>query len=143
MRIIDADILSYALVENHIATPYARPIVERGLRGELEIYVTATTLLEAYNTLLWHYRVRPKTLVAEKILIISEGLKPISTSMRGFEMAVREDVPLGDALLIGTALENRIPIVVSNDRHIRRLCDRYGLIYENPIPEDIRERMAQ
>ena len=25
MRIIDADILSYALLENHIATPYTRP----------------------------------------------------------------------------------------------------------------------
>ncbi len=143
MRLIDADILSYALLENHIATPYTKPIVERGLSDELEIYVTATTLLETYNTLLWHYKVRPKSIVAEKIRIISEGLKLIPASVRGFGIAVREDVPLGDALLIGTALENRIPIVLSNDRHIRRLCDRYGLINENPIPDDIRRRMSQ
>jgi len=46
MRIIDADILSYALLENHIATPFAKPIVLRALKGELEVSVTATTILE-------------------------------------------------------------------------------------------------
>ncbi len=31
MRIADADILSYALLENHVATKYTRPLIERGL----------------------------------------------------------------------------------------------------------------
>jgi len=60
MRIIDVDILSYGLLENHIATPYTKPLIERGLKGELGIYVTATTLLETYNTLFWYYKVRPR-----------------------------------------------------------------------------------
>jgi len=50
VRVVDADILSYGLLENHIATPYTRHLIERGIKGELEVYVTATTLLEAYNT---------------------------------------------------------------------------------------------
>lgn len=33
MRIIDADILSYRLLENHVAIPYARPLIERGVEG--------------------------------------------------------------------------------------------------------------
>jgi hypothetical protein len=99
LRIVDADILSYGLIENHIATPYVKPLIEKGIRGELEIYVTVTTLLEAYNTLFWHYRIRPRINVARKILLIAEGLKLISPSDMGFRISVNENVPLGDAIL--------------------------------------------
>uniref|UniRef100_A0A7C3WQ65 PIN domain-containing protein n=1 Tax=Thermofilum pendens TaxID=2269 RepID=A0A7C3WQ65_THEPE len=74
MRIIDADVLAYAPLENHIATPYTRPLIEKGLRGELRLFVRA----------------------------------------------------------------HEIPIIVSNDKHLKKLCAKYGLIYENPIPEQSR-----
>ncbi|RLE87617.1 MAG: hypothetical protein DRJ49_06205 [Thermoprotei archaeon] len=138
MRIVDADILSYGLIENHIATPHTRPLIERGIKGELEIYVTITTLLETYNTLFWHYKIRPRKLVARKIWLVAEGLKLIPPSSMGFKLCLDENVPLGDAILVATALDNRIPIVVSNDRHVERLAKKYGLLYENPIPENIR-----
>lgn len=141
MRIVDADVLSYGLIENHIATPYTRPLIERGLKGELEIYVTVTTLLEAYNTLFWHYRIRPRVNVARKILLIAEGLKLIPPSSMGFRISVDENVPLGDAVLVATALDNRIPIVVSNDKHVKKLTKKYGLLYEDPIPEKIRPQI--
>jgi predicted nucleic acid-binding protein len=51
MRIVDADILSYGLLENHVATPHAKPLIERGIKGEIELYVTATSLLETHITL--------------------------------------------------------------------------------------------
>ena len=141
MRIIDADILSYALLENHIATPYTRPLIERALRGEIRIYITPITLLEAYNVLYWYYHIRPRQAVARKILAIAEGLNLIQVSRHGFHLAVEENVPLGDALLIATALENNIPIVISNDKHVEKLARKYGLVLENPIPGDIREQM--
>jgi len=141
VRILDADIISYGLLENHIATPYVKPLIERGVRGELEIYVTATTLLEAYNTLFWHYKIRPRTNVLRKVGLMAEALNLVPTSSRGFKISIEENVPLGDALLLATALENRIPIIVSNDRHIEKLTEKYGLIYENPIPKEIRLQM--
>jgi len=141
VRIVDADILSYALLENHIATPYTRPLVEKGIKGELEIYVTATTLLETYNTLFWHYRIRPRINVARKIWLAAEGLKLIPPSGMGFKISVDENIPLGDAILLATALDNRIPVVVSNDKHVKKLAEKYGLIYENPIPEEIRTQI--
>ena len=85
MRIVDADILSYGLLENHVATPYTRPLIERGIKGDLEVYVTATTLLETYNTLLWHYRVRPKINVARKIWAVAEGLNLIPPQIWGLK----------------------------------------------------------
>ncbi|HDJ89708.1 MAG TPA: PIN domain-containing protein [Thermoprotei archaeon] len=141
MRIIDADILSYALLENHIATPYTKPLVEKGLRNEVKIYVTFTTLLETYNVLYWYYHIRPRRCVARKILSIAEGLILIKSSSHGFYIAVDKNVPLGDAILVATALENNIPIIISNDRHVERLAKKYGLIIENPIPQKIRKKM--
>ena len=142
MRIIDADILSYALVENHVATKYVRPLIERALKGETKVYVTTATLLETYNVLYWYYRIRPREAVARKILSISEGLILIPVSRRGFYMALEENVPLGDALLVSTAIDNNIPIVISNDKHVERLTKKYGLILENPIPEEVRKQMG-
>lgn len=141
MRILDADILAYALLENHVATPYARPLVERGLKGELKLFATAVTLLETYNTLVWQYRVRPRRSVARKVRVVAEGLILVPPSPRGFEICVEENVPLGDAILLATAVDNGIPIVVSNDKHVRKMCDKYGLVYENPIPEEVRRRI--
>ncbi len=142
MRIIDADILAYALVENHVASTYSKKVLEKGVSGELELYVTYTTLLETYNTLYWYYRVRPREKVALKIKLVAEGLRLVEPSPTGFEIALKENVPLGDALLVATALEHRIPVIVSNDRHIERLTRKYGLIYENPIPPEIRRKMG-
>jgi len=141
VRIIDADILSYALIDNHIANPYTKPLVEKGIKGEIELYVTTTTLLETYNTLYWHYRIKPRINVARKIWLIAEGLKLIPPSNRGFRISVDENVPLGDALLIATALDNKLPIIISNDKHIKKLTKKYGLIYENPIPFKIRSQI--
>jgi len=105
------------------------------------VYVTTTTLLETYNVLYWYYRVRPRELVAKKVLAVAEGLILVSVSKRGFRIAAEENVPLGDALLIATALDNNIPVVISNDKHVEKLVKKYGLILENPIPEEIRKQM--
>ena len=50
-------------------------------------------------------------------------------------------MPLGDALLVATALDNRIPIVSTNDKHVKKLAVKYGLVIENPIPEDVIRQM--
>jgi len=51
LRIMDSDILSYALYDESPAHPYAWKVLEKGLFGEVEIYLTYTTILETYNVL--------------------------------------------------------------------------------------------
>ncbi|MCD6509029.1 MAG: hypothetical protein J7L11_01365 [Thermoprotei archaeon] len=56
MRIMDSDILSYALYDESPAHPYAGKVLEKGLLGEVEeapsfTYLTYTTILETYNVL--------------------------------------------------------------------------------------------
>lgn len=143
MRLLDADILSYGLYDESPAYPYAWELLRRGLKGELELHVTPTTILETYNVLFWFYRVRPRSRLLEKLRLISEGLKIVGTSIRGINIARVENIPLGDGFLIATALDNRIPIIVSNDSHLSEKAPKYGLIVENPIPEDARKRLAK
>ena len=43
-------------------------------------------------------------------------------------IAKEENVPLGDDLLMAAAIEERIPIIVSNDKHVERLAVKFGFI---------------
>ena len=143
MRILDSDILSYALYNESPAYPCAWRVLERGLLGEIELYLTYTTILEAYNVLFWFYHVRPLKKLLEKLKLVVGSLKVVETSIDGLNISLEENIPLGDAFLIDTALNHRIPIIVSNDSHIRGKAPKYGLIVENPIPEEIKLKLAK
>jgi len=45
--------------------------------------------------------------------------------------------------LIATALQNNIPVIVSNDKHIINRASNYGLITENPVPEETRKQLSE
>ena len=110
--------------------------------GEIELYVTPTTVLETYNVLYHFYRVRPLTRLLEKLTLVVEGLKIIDASMDGLGISARENIPLGDGFLISTALKHSKPIIVTNDAHILGKAPKYGLIIENPITEEVRGKLS-
>lgn len=139
---IDADILAYALYDESPAHANAWRVVERALVGEIELHVTHTTVLETYNVLFWFYKVRPLTRLLEKLSLTLEGLKVLETSTNGLKIAAAENIPLGDGYLIATALQHSKPIIVTNDSHIMGKAPKYGLIVENPIPDDVREQLS-
>ena len=143
MRIVDSDILSYALYDKSPAHTCAWRVIERGLLGEIELYLTYTTILEVYNVLFWFYRIRPLKRLLEKLKLVVGGLKVVETSIKGLNISLEENIPLGDAFLIATALNNRIPVIVSNDSHILNKAQNYGLIVENPIPEETKRKLTE
>lgn len=143
MRIVDADVLSYALYDESPAHSYAWALVRRGVLGELELYVAPTTILETFNVLYWFYRVRPRRALLKKLQLVVDSLEVVEVSLNGIRIALESNVPLGDGFLIDAALKNRIPIVVSNDLHIAKAAPKYGLILENPIPEGVRAELSK
>ncbi|MEM0459068.1 MAG: hypothetical protein QXZ31_04305 [Thermofilaceae archaeon] len=58
--------------------------------------VTPVTVLEAYNVLYWYYRVRPRKLLLRKLSLLVESLTLVPTSIRGLDVALNENIPLGD-----------------------------------------------
>ena len=143
MRIIDSDILSYALYDESPAHPYAWEVVEKGLLGEIELYLTHTTILETYNVLFWFYRIRPLQKLLEKLTLVIGGLKIVEPSVAGLNISSEDNIPLGDGFLLATALRHRIPVLVSNDSHILSKAPKHGLITENPIPKGVRSELAE
>ena len=143
MRILDADILAYALYDESPAHTLSWQLIERSLTNEIDLYVTPTTILETYNTLYWFYRVRPLKSLLEKLTLTIEGLKVLETSINGLKVSAADNIPLGDGFLIATALHHSKPIIVTNDQHIINKAPKYGLITENPITEEIRKKLTE
>ncbi len=142
MRIIDADILAYALFDESPAHLDSWKIIENAIRTQIKLYVAMTSILETYNVLYWFYRVRPRAALIQKIATVLETMITVPPSSDGVGLALRENIPLGDGLLLATALNNRIPVVVSNDLHIAKMAPKIGLLVENPLSERTRRRLS-
>jgi hypothetical protein len=52
---------------------------------------------------------------------VAGGSILVSPSNGDFKIRIDEDIPLGDAILTAVALENKIPVIVSNDENVERL----------------------
>ncbi len=85
---------------------------------------------------------RPLATLVEKLRLVVEGLKVLDTSMDGLGISAKENIPLGDGLLISTALRHSKPIIVTNDGHILGKAPKYGLITENPITAEVRDKLS-
>ena len=142
LRLLDADILAYALYDESPAHSSAWNTLEKALTGEIDLHVTDTTILETYNTLYWFYKVRPLKKLLEKMILTMDGLKVIETSMNGLNISMAENIPLGDGFLIATALKHGKPIIVTNDAHIINKAPKYGLLTENPISDEERKSLS-
>jgi len=53
LRLLDADILNYALYDESPFHDAALQYVKRGFAGEIELAVNPATALETYNVLYW------------------------------------------------------------------------------------------
>jgi predicted nucleic acid-binding protein len=125
------------------------------LQGDLSVlialYVTAiatTSLLETYHALAEDYQVEREE-AAYKLDGLTRSAKirflplTVDIARKALEIAKRHKVRSFDANLIASAETNEISVIISNDRHIARLCKERDLIIENPIPKDIAKEMRQ
>lgn len=146
MRVVDADILSYALFRRHDAHPYCWPLLQDAVHGKISVAIATVTILETYHALVEDYRVeREEAFRKLDALTRSRRIRFIPMTIdvvrKALEIAKTHKVRSFDANLIASAETNEISVIVSNDKHIGRLCKERGLILENPIPEEITKKM--
>jgi len=146
MRLIDADILSYALFEKHDAHIYCWPLLQNAVYGKTRVAIATTSLLETYHALVEDYQIEREE-AAYKLDGLTRSAKirflplTVDTTQKALEIAKLHKVRSFDANLIASAEINEISVITSNDRHIARLCKERGIIIENPIPKDIAKEM--
>ena len=146
MRIIDADILSYALFQKHDAHPYCWPLLQNAVHGKINAAIATASLLEAYHALVDDYQVeREEAYYKLDGLTRSTRIRflplTVEVARKALEISKVHKVRSFDANLIACAETNGITVVVSNDAHIDRLCKERGLIIENPIPKEATKKM--
>ena len=146
MRIVDADILSYALFRRHDAHPYCWPLLQRAIHGKIGVAIATVSLLETYHALVEDYGIESEEALRKlNALTRSRRIRflpmTIDDARKALEIAKVHRVRSFDANLIASAETNGISVVVSNDRHVTRLCKERGLIHENPIPEEVTKKM--
>jgi predicted nucleic acid-binding protein len=146
MRLVDADILSYALFRKHDAHPYCWPLLQDAIHGRLSVAIATVSLLEAYHALVEDYMVeREEAFRKLDALARSKRIRflpmTIDTARKALEVAKIHEVRSFDANLVASAEINGISVIVSNDKNIGRLCRERGLILENPIPEEVTKKM--
>jgi predicted nucleic acid-binding protein len=146
MRIIDADILSYALFQKHDAHPYCWPLLQAAVHGKIAAAITAPNLMEAYHALVEDYGVEREE-ASYKLDGLTRSARirflplTVDITRKALEIAKLHRVRSFDATLIAAAETNNISVIISNDEHITRLCKERGLIVENPIPQEAAKRM--
>lgn len=146
MRLMDSDILTYALNAKHCAHTYCWPILQKAVRGEMEVALAIQSILESYNALVYDYGVEPRE-AGGKLDGLSRSRKiffipvTLASVRRALEISERYAVKSYDANLVACAELNKISIIMSNDGHIERLCKERDLVIENPIPEAVRKAM--
>ena len=146
MRIVDADILSYALFQKHDAHPYCWPLLQNAVHGKISIAIATANLLEVYHALLEDYGVDRED-ASYKLDALTRSTKikflplTVDITRKALEIAKLHKTRSFDACLIATAETNQISVIVSNDAHIARLCKERSLIIENPIPKEAQKKM--
>ena len=146
MIIVDADILSYALFRRHDAHPYCWSFLQDAIHGKISVAITTGNLLEAYHALVEDYGVeRDEAFRKLDALTRSKRIRflpmTINIVRKALEIAKVHKVRSFDASLIASAETNEISVIVSNDKHIAKLCEERGLVFQNPIPEEVGKKM--
>ena len=104
------------------------PLLKNAIHGKISVAIATSSLLEAYHALVEDYRVeREEAFTKLDALIRSRRIRFLPITV--------------DANLIASAETNGISPIVSNDKHVARLCKERGLILENPIPEEVTKKM--
>ena len=146
MRLIDVDILSYALFEKHDAHIYCWSLLQNAVHGKTRVAISITSLLETYHALVDDYQIEREE-AAYKLDGLTRSAKirflplTVDTAQKALEIAKLHKMRSFDANLIASAETNEISVITSSDRHIARLCKERGIIIENPIPKDITKEM--
>jgi len=127
MRIIDADILSYALIRKHDAHPYCWPLLQNAIHGKIGVPIATVNLLETFHVLVKDYWTeREEAFRNLDALTRSRRIRflsmTIDTVRKALEIARVHRVRSFEANLIASAETDGISVIVSNDEHIARLC---------------------
>jgi len=142
-KVLDINCFSIYFVNNHPGYKFVKNIVDAGLRGEFKLVIPEILPFRAYWVLTTKWQI-PKIDAKD---VISEFIRNYSSpiyaglsregEIKAFEYAAAFNHDIYDCYYIALALQEGATAIVTTDTDFKKLCDRMGLVYENPVPEDV------
>ena len=146
-KLLDVNVLSIFLVENHPGNVYVDPVVSEGLAGTYRLLVPDYLPLRARWVLTTRWGIA-KTDADRAIQDFLEQRRvryvgaTRATLRSAYELAHRLRHDVYDTFYLALARDHGASALVTTDTGFRELCRRVGIEYENPVPSDVLSRFG-
>jgi len=147
-KVLDVNILSIFLVEDHPAHDYVEEVIKRGIEEEFipVVYEFFPIRCLWIMTNVWGCG-RDESVSAIKDLLNIPQVRyvpsKLATLKRAFELAEELDHDVYHCFYLALALQEDASTIISTDRDFKWLCMEVGLKYENPVPDDLIEQFLE
>ncbi len=145
--LLDVNSLAIALTDNHPGHEYIRPIVERGVKGKLDLLLFDYLPFRAQYVMEKKFKV-PKIkarnsiqyFLRSPILVISASRE---TLLHAYKISAEKNHDVYDCFFISLAREENADAILTTDTDFEHLCDEEDFSYLNPVPISILKRFEK
>ncbi len=143
-KMIDANILVYALVEGHPATDACEEFIRRVSEKKL-LVTTPLTPFEIYYVLWRIYGLSRNEAFEQAVSLFDSPIEFMRITEEDARMALKKvvehSIEANDALLLVSCLQHGISSLASDDTRLLKACQEEGVHTEKPIDAKISQKM--
>nr|MDO8045084.1 type II toxin-antitoxin system VapC family toxin [Candidatus Baldrarchaeota archaeon] len=145
-KLIDANLLIYALIEDHPASSVCEAFIRKENRYR-KLYTTMLTPFEVFHVLWRIYGLKREQAMEKALSLFNSPLSfiPITEEVAriSLEKIVEYKIDSNDALLLTSSILYDIPSLASDDRKLLKASNEEGIHTQSPINEKLRRDMNE
>ena len=145
-KLIDANLLIYALIEDHPASSVCEAFIRKENRYR-KLYTTVLTPFEVFHVLWKIYGLKREQAMEKALSLFNSPLSfiPITEEVAriSLEKIVEYKIDSNDALLLTSSILYDIPSLASDDRKLLKASNEEGIHTQSPINEKLRRDMNE
>jgi len=141
-KFVDVNAIAVFLDESHVGHPYVRSALRPGLEGAFQIVLASYLLLRARWVLVSQWGV-PGPDADRAVAALARLRFPRyvdgdgAVVVRAIELSRELPHDVYDCFLVALAENGEATHLVTTDAGLRRVCEKVGIRYENPVPRKV------
>ena len=141
-KFVDVNAIEVFLDESHAGHPYVRSALRQGLEGTFQIVLASYLLLRARWVLVSQWGV-PGPDADRAVAALARLRFPRyvdgdgAVVVRAIELSRELPHDVYDCFMVALAENGEATHLVTTDAGLRRVCEKVGIRYENPVPRKV------